>query len=146
MRNSGKISLLSLFAIVALVMVAVVLIFSKKGPGNAGGQFMDALARGNVNELTQLSYLGNTPKSEIKKQWDFSTGVAGRHYNFSWSITAATSVGDSGSVQMSVYRNVTSPGSYAENFSLPMILVNGEWKVDVANISRELYPDLPQGS
>jgi hypothetical protein len=146
MRISGRINVFVPFAILMVAMVAVVLFFSKSSPTAAGSSFMDALVRGDVNELTELSYLGNTPKSEIQKEWEFATQVAGKHYDFSWSITASTTLGDSGSVQLSVYRNFGNPGAYPENFSLPMTLVNGQWKVDVANVSRELYPGLPRGS
>jgi hypothetical protein len=145
MRTAGRINLIYLFVVVVVVMVAVVLIFSKQSPAQAGGEFMDALVRGDVNELTDLSYLGQTPTSEVKKEWEFATQVAGKHYNFSWQITASTAMGDSGSVQLSVFRNFGSAGSYPENFALPMTLVNGQWKVDVANLSRELYPGVPRG-
>jgi hypothetical protein len=146
MRNSGRVNLFALFAVVAVVMIAIVVFFSKSSPGTAGGAFMDALVRGDVNELTNLSYISNTDPSEIKKEWTFATQVAGKHYNFAWTITASTAQGDSGSVQLSVQRNFGTPGAYPENFALPMTMVNGQWKVDVANLSRELYPGLPKGT
>src|ERR1700761_7837910 len=134
-RSSGRVSLFSLFAVVAVVMVAVVLLFSKSSPGAAGGQFMDALVRGDVNELCNLSYMGDTPPDEMRKEWEFATQVAGKHYNFSWQITASTALGNTGSVQLSVQRNFGTPGAYPENFALPMVLTNGQWKVDVINLS-----------
>jgi hypothetical protein len=146
MRETGRVNLIALFGIVVVVMVAIVLIFSKQGPGAAGSQFMDALTMGDVDRLTALSDLGDTPKEEIHKEWEFATQVAAKHYSFSWSITSSNATGDTGSVQLSVYRNVASPGSYAENFQLPMRLEDGQWKVDVRNVSSEMYPAIPRGS
>ncbi len=108
---------------------------------------MDALARGDVKKLCELSYFSQAPSSkELTDEWTLATGVAGKHYNFAWRITATSVTGDTATVSLGVTRNFGSAASYEENYALPMKLVNGEWKVDVVQISRELYPGLPTGA
>jgi hypothetical protein len=71
--------------------------------------------------------------------------VAGKDYSFRWSITGEMQTDDNdGTVRLQVERNFGSGASYPENFQLPMVKVNGQWKVEVNGISREMYPGLPQ--
>jgi hypothetical protein len=145
MRRAGRVSLVSILALVAIAMVAVVLLFSKQSLSNVGGQFMDALARGDVNKLAELSSLPKDSPDEVKQKWEFATQVAGKDYSFKWTITSESQASeDSGTVRLQVERNFGSGSSYGENFELPMVKVNGQWKVDVAGISREMYPGLPK--
>jgi hypothetical protein len=147
MRRSGRINVIAIFAVVAVAMLAVVLIFSKQSLSNAGGQFMDALARGDVDKLTELSQVSGENSDQIRKQWEFATQVAGKNYSFRWRITSESEIdSNDGTVKLSVTRNAASPSSYEENYALPMVKVNGLWKVDVANVSREMYPGMPKAS
>ena len=104
---------------------------------------MDALVRGDVNRLVDLSYTTGESKEQLQKEWEFATQQAGKHYNFGWKITSTTEQGDVGTVNLSVQRNL-GPGSYDENYSLPMKKVDGKWLVDVGGISREMFPALPK--
>lgn len=147
MRQSGRVNVIAILAVVAVAMVLVVIFFSKQSLSTAGGEFMDALTRGDVDKLTELSVVGNETPDEIKKQWQFATQVAGRNYSFKWRVTGETQSSDtSGAVQLSVERNFGSGGSYEQNYALPMVKVGGQWKVDVANVSREMYPGLPKAT
>lgn len=108
---------------------------------------MTALAKGDVDTLTKMTYLGaNTSEDQIRKEWNFACNTAGKHYVFMWRITSSMEQdpGKVGSVQMQVTRNANTPGSYEEGFQLPMLKVNGQWKVDVRGISRQMYPALPR--
>ncbi len=145
MRRSGRFSPVSFLAVIAIAMVVIVFVFSKQSLSNVGGQFMDALARGDVNKLTDLTYLGGEPSDQIQKKWEFATQVAGKHYSFRWAINSEVQIDpNDGTVRLQVERNAGSGSSYPENYELPMVKVDGKWKVDVNGISREMYPALPR--
>lgn len=129
--------------VVAVIALVVLIFMGQKSPAEAGSRFMDALARGDVDGLCKTSYApGKTPE-ELRKDWEFATTV-GKHYLFYWTITSSSAVtDDSATVRLAVQRNF-GPGSYDENYGLPLHKVNGEWKVDVSGISREMYPALPR--
>ena len=147
MRRSGRVSVIGIMAVIGIAMLLVVLFFSKQSLSNAGSQFMDALARGDVDKLTDLTVLGSESPDQIRKQWEFATHVAGRNYSFRWRVTNELQISpDSGSVQLSVERNFGTGGSYEQNYALPMVKVDNKWKVDVGNISREMYPGLPKST
>ena len=145
MKQSGRTSIIPIAAVSGLVILIGILMFSKESLESIGGRFMTALATGDVDKLTALSYVGDEKPDEIKKQWEFATKTAGAHYAFFWRITSADQQSESsGAVRMQIKRNADQPGSYDEAFQLPMTKVNGEWKVDVKGISRQMYPALPR--
>jgi hypothetical protein len=132
-------------AVVALGLVAFVAIFSREGLTPTANRFMDALAVGDIDKLTSLSYLGGKSEAQMRKEWQFATQVAGKHYNFMWHINSEQQDSPTaGSVKIIVQRNFGKPGTYDENFALPMVNVNGHWKVDPTGISNEMYPGLPR--
>ena len=145
MRQSGRISLLALVVIVGLVLVGFILLFGQESLTSVGARFMTALAKGDVDTLTKMSSLGDEPEDQIRKQWVFACNTAGKHYAFLWRITSSMEQERDkiGSVQMQVTRNAMSPGGYDEGFQLPLIKKDGQWKVDVGSISRQMYPALP---
>jgi hypothetical protein len=148
-RLSGKISLLGLGAMAIVALIIASLVLSKEGPTAVGGQFMDALARHDVNKLTELTYIqASDPKEieaerkRIRDQWDFSVNVAGQHYPFFWRITSSNNATDTtASVSMQITR--ASADGYDEKYELPLEKVNGKWLVNVGSISRAMFPALP---
>jgi len=145
MNRSGRVSIVGLVCLVGVVLFGAVFLLGRESLSVVGGRFMDALARGDVDTLTKMTYLGNETQEDIHKQWEFTCNTAGRYYNFFYHITAASQADPkSGSVQMQVTRDAANPGAYEENFQLPMVKVGDEWKVDVRGISREMYPSLPR--
>src|SRR5262249_33974548 len=129
MNRSGRVSILGLGGLFAIILFAAVFLLSRDSLSVVGGRFMDALAKRDVDTLTKMTYLGNETQEEIHKQWEFTCNPAGRYYNFLYHITAASQADPkSGSVQMQVTRDATNPGAYEENFQLPMVKVGDEWK------------------
>ncbi|GEM_PF-513533 len=144
MRRAGRVSPLLLVAILGAAALAMVLFFNQESPGEAGARFMDALARGDVKQLTADSYAPGKSQEELSKDWQFATQVASKHYLFFWTIVSSTVQSeDSAVVKVQVQRNF-GPGSYDENYGLPLHKRNGKWKVDASGISREMYPALPR--
>jgi hypothetical protein len=146
MKQSGRASLLSIVAIVCVFLIGAMLLMGRESLSSIGGRFMEALQKGDVDTLTKMSYLDNTSEDQMRKEWQFATQTAGKYYAFLWSISATHETDPrTGSVQLSIVRNFTNPGSYPENFQLPLVKVGDDWKVDVKGISRDMYPGLPRG-
>jgi len=146
MRVAGRINALYLAAIAGVIVVAVLLFMGRESLNSVGGRFMSALAKGDVDALTKMSYMGDKTPAEIHKKWEFAVNDAAKYYRFGWRISATSEPEPnvSGTVRLQVERNLGSGGSYEENFQLPMVMKNGGWKVDVGGISREMYPALPR--
>lgn len=143
MRRAGRVSPLFLGVVLAAVALAILLLYGQEGPAAAGSRFMDALARGDVKTLAETSYVPGKSPEELRKAWEFTT-AAGKHYLFHWEITSSSQVNDhDATVRLAVQRNF-GPGSYDENYGLPLHKVDGKWKVDASGISREMYPALPR--
>lgn len=130
--------------VVAVIALVVLLFMGQKSPQETGSRFMDALARGDVDGLVQTSFVPGKSSEELRKDWEFTTKTVAKYYRFRWKITSSNVVNDeSATVRLAVERNY-GPGSYEENYGLPLLKVNGEWKVDASGISREMYPGLPR--
>jgi hypothetical protein len=144
MRQSGRASIVTVLAIVSVLLVVLLLAFSRESLTSVGGRFMDALQRGDVDTLTRMTYLGNKSEEQVRKEWDFTVNTAGRHYEFLYQILSARQSGsDSGVVRMHVIRNPRQ-GGFEEVFNLPLVKVGDDWKVDVRGINRDMYPGLPR--
>lgn len=127
-----------------LIVVVALGFIGTPGPINTGREFMLALAKGDSKRLTELTYLGSQSKEQMLKKWDFATKVAAPYYRFTYRILDATQASDKvGSVRVFVTRHAEQPGSFEEHYDLPMLKEGGQWKVDVADIHRDMYPGLP---
>ncbi len=145
MKQSGRVSLLTILAIVAVLMVVGLLSFSKESLDSVGNRFLQALYAGDVKTLTEMSYLDNDTEEEMRKKWDFSVNTAGKYYKFSYQITAARQLSDNtGQITMQYVKDATNPAAYPEKYELPLIKVGDKWKVDVKSMARDMYPALPR--
>lgn len=145
MNRRGRISLLGIVGLLCALVVVSILFLGRESLTTVGNRFMAALGKGDLDTLTNMTFMGNASPEEIRKQWDFTVNTAGRYYNFQYRIVSASQANErTGSVRMQVRRNSTGPSTYEENYQLPLVKVGDQWKVDVRGISRELYPALPQ--
>jgi hypothetical protein len=152
MRIRGAVNFLWLGLILMLVLIVGAFALAKEEPGSVAAQFMSALAKHDVEKLTDLSYIGKTEPAEIessreklKKSWDFCVNTAGKHYTFAWRTSASRkSSENSASVTLQVQRNIANGGSYDEKYELPMEQEGGKWKVVVSGISSDMFPGLPR--
>ncbi len=145
MNRSGRVSLLGVLGLLSIVLVLGILFMSRESLTSVGGRFMSALAAGDVETLTKMTYLGKRSPDEVRKQWDFAVNKAGKYYNFRYKITASRQAdANSGTVTMQIIRDADNPSSYEEKREIPLLKVGEDWKVDVANISRDVYPGLPR--
>ena len=145
MNQSGRASIITILAIVSVVLLVGLLSLSRESLTSVGSRFMVALKEGNVEQLTKMSYLGNGSEEEMRRDWELAVNTAGRYYKFEFRILGATQESsDTASVRTQVIRDSDRPGSFEENFQIPLVRVGDEWKVDVRSISSQLYPGLPR--
>src|SRR5690606_33095157 len=129
---------------VGVVGILVLLFSTGESASTVGVKFMEALADGDADRLTQLSVHPDMSAEELKEEWEYTTQVAGKHYLFKYAVLGEQMQSDDlATVRIQVVRNY-SPGAYEENFGLPMEKHDGKWKVVVNELSRQMYPGLPR--
>lgn len=144
MKRAGRAHWLTIAGILSVFVVAGLFFFGKDAATTTAADFMSALAKGDVETLTELSLFPGATKEELKEKWRYTVKEVGPHYFFAWNIVAVTrSDENNAAARMKVIRNLDR-GGYEENIQLPMVKENGEWKVDVRAINRALYPGLPR--
>lgn len=144
MRLSGR-TLLILAIVVVAALFSLILLGGRESPESVAIQFMTALSKGDSDKLAALSSTRNSSAETIKKQWEFATHVAAPHYTFLWRIMRSLQASpNEASVSLQVTRNALTPGSFEENYELPLVREQGKWKVVVSGINAEMYPALPR--
>lgn len=144
MKQSGRAHWLVILGAVGFIALVGLLFAGGSAPSPVAGEFMVALAKGDVNKLTELTYKGTKSEDEIKKDWDFTVHTASPYYRFTWKINDEHLLDDrDATVRLDVWRNM-GPRAYPEHYEIPLVKVNGAWKVRVEAINREMYPNLPR--
>jgi hypothetical protein len=141
--RSGRISLVLLASLLSVALIVVLVVVSGPSPRTAAEQFMSALAKGDVDRLTELSIVHDKSKNEIHKEWELAVKY-GQTYTFSWEVGSVQQQGDTASVRVDVTPTIFGTAPYAQPKPLQLQKVNGVWKVDVAEATRDMYPYLPQ--
>lgn len=133
--------------LLGLLVIGVVVFLSGESSQAAATRFMNALGKGDVSTLVSMSDMPGKSPEEIKRDWEYTTKVAGPHYIFTYKITSNLDANEQSTismVRMMVTRNVDRDDSYEEKFELPMVKKDGKWKVEVLGLDRRLYPGLPR--
>lgn len=145
MRKRGRINYVTFALTVCVLGVASLIflvLFNEGSPTDATGQFLNALANGNVDRLMQLSWYDGD-RSKLKTEWEFATQVAGKYYAFTWVPITEKDSGDSASVEINLTQDSRKFGAYAQQTAVPLVKKDGKWLVDVKALDRKMYPDLP---
>lgn len=144
MKQAGKAHWLVIAGIASILVVVGLFLFAQDSAGDTAHRFMTALAKGDVETLTELSYYPEGSKEELKEKWDFAVNKAGKHFLFFGRIVnVSQSAPDTAAATMQITKNPQA-GGYEEKFQLPLVKEGGDWKVDVRTISRTMYPALPR--
>jgi hypothetical protein len=144
MNRSGRINLILLAVLLIGIALGALLLTAGETPSAAAGHFLKALGQGDTKTLTSLSYMGDQPESETEKQWE-TTISRSRHYLFAWRIMGDLENGNEAVVKLKFVRNAANTQmAYEEDYELPLVKVNGKWKVSVREISRDMFPALPR--
>lgn len=145
MLRSGRINWL--LAATAAVVLGIVAVFMSGGESARGAadRFMVALAKADVKTLADMSfYRPERPREQVEAEWK-QTLEYGKYYRFIWQQRTEDRLGgDRARVGLAVVRNAADENAYEENFNIDLVKVDGKWKVDVASISRDMYPGLPR--
>lgn len=145
MRRAGRAHLIVILGLVGAVAAVALFLSGDESPRFAANRFLTSLLHGDVDTLVEMTYYPDKSKDEIRKQWEYATQVAGKHYLFAWKITTENKASeDRAAVRMFLYRNSETTDSYEEKYGLPMVRQDGKWLVDVQNMPRILYPALPR--
>jgi flagellar basal body-associated protein FliL len=143
-KQTGKISLTWVLVILGVAIIAATFLFGQSSPSSATVRFLDALARGDAKTLTEVTYLEGQSEEEIREQWEYATHI-GEYYRFLWEVNSETMHGDeNATVAVSYIVNADRGSSYEEIYRIPMTQIDGEWKVDLSQMTREIYPALPR--
>jgi hypothetical protein len=130
---------------VGVIFLLGISLFSATGPEANAKAFMSALAAGDAETLTRLSSSKGMRPETLLDQWKFTTGTAAKYFSFRWSFDAITSErDDTATVKFSILHFVGQYGSQTDKFELPMVREDGQWKVAVNQLSRNLFPGLPR--
>lgn len=141
--KSGRISFLAIVVIASLLFLGGIIAFSRGSdtPETAAIAFMDALARGDVDKLTETSHIDDNSKEELHAKWKECMGYT-RHYLFQWAFKTSRHLDENSAVATI---NMYGIGAAADqDFRIPMVKHEGRWKVDIAVTDRALFPSLPR--
>lgn len=145
MKRAGKVSLLTVLALVSALVVIVLLFMGGESPTSIASKFMVALAKGDVDTLTKMSYIDGKNEEQIKQAWDYTVNKVGPHYRFVFRSISAVQIDPTlVNVKFEVVTDALSGSSYPEFFEIPLKKVDNDWKVDTAAIDRKMYPGLPR--
>ena len=133
------------FLILGIVGVVVMFFVAGESSTTAGSRFMAALSQRDLKTLADMTYVEGKSPEQIKAEWK-SCLDANEYYRFTYNVVGAdTPKEGEAMVRITLQKNVTS-SSYDENYTLKMFKKPDGWKVDVANLNRDLYPWLPHWS
>lgn len=141
MKQSGRASWIMIVALVSVLAVTGMFLFAGESPQTACNRFFEHLAKGNVEGLVKDGYIEGMTPEEQKKKWDYAVNVAGPYFRFIWRIKNYVKANDTHAfVNLAITTQATD---YEETYRIPMVRVDGRWRVDVRGMSRGIYPALP---
>jgi hypothetical protein len=144
MNRSGRVSLPLIILVVVAVAAVAIFLLAGESPSGVASKFLIALARKDAKEVAALSYMGPIDEAEKVKRWQ-KTLEATKYWRFNYAITDTSQQdANNATVRMKWIKAADQGGAFEEKYELPMVKKDGNWKVDVRAISREMYPSLPQ--
>lgn len=142
-RKSGRISFVLLAGICSIALIAVLFLFTGDTPTNAATEFMTALANADAKTLAKRSVIHDQTEEQRLKTWE-DTLKYSRTFTFHWTLGPIRDDGNTAAVKLDYTKEPLNPNSYVEHFELFLVKKSDGWKVDPTQLSREMYPYLPQ--
>lgn len=144
MKRSGRASLVIVITVALVAAVIGLFLLAGESPTGVTGKFLTALAKGDSKTLASLSFMDGLSEAEIEKKWQ-QTHAMSKYWTFAFKMQGSNEQdANSATVRLEWMKNAMNPNSYGEKFEVPLIKVDGKWKVDVRGISRDMYPSLPR--
>ena len=145
MRRSGRASPLLIVTVAFVVGLVVMTLTVSESPSSVARRFMAALAVGDAETLTDLTYLEDATREEMLAKWEYTTGVVGPYFPFRYEIKGETRPSDDQAIVWMLYTaNAGMSGSYPDRFELELHSTDDGWKINVFALSRKMYPGLPR--
>lgn len=142
-KRSGRVSFILLAAICSLAFIGLLFAFSGDTPGAAASEFLTGLATADTKTLAKRSVIRDLNEEQREKAWQ-ETLKYSRSFTFYWKLGPIHEDSEQAMVKLEFTKNAGSPNSYAEHFELYLVKRPDGWKVDVTQLSREMYPYLPR--
>lgn len=144
MKRSGRTSIIVIITVTLVAAVIGLFLLAGESPTGVGTKFLTALANGNEKQLAEFGYMDGLTPAQMEEKWK-ETHEVSKYWLFAYRVQGTTNQDEnSATIRLEWIKNATNPASYGEKFELPMVKVDGKWKVDVRAISREMYPALPR--
>ncbi|MCH8977879.1 MAG: hypothetical protein IH945_01375 [Armatimonadetes bacterium] len=145
MQRSGRASPILIVVVAFVVGLLVMVLTVGESPTSVASRFMAALAEGDAEALTDLSYLEDVPREEMLAKWEYTTGVVAPHFPFAYEIKGSSKPSDDKAIVWMMYTvNAGMSASYPARYELELHETDDGWKVDVFAISRTMFPGLPR--
>lgn len=145
MKTRGRVHWMIVTAIVCALAVGVVLVTGKQGPEVNCQAWLVALAKHDAKTLSSLSYMEAQDEKTTEEEWNRTFRDAAPFFCFTWRFRGVTQATPTrASVDLEWVKAADTPGSYPENYGIPLEKVDGIWKVDVRSIDRSMFPGLPR--
>ncbi len=145
-RSAGGFRFNPIIAIglLGVIVIPVVLFLLGQSPENAAKEFMTALGTGDVDKLTEMTYLPD-PESDIKSQWRHTFENSARNYVFGWKFGTTEKDGTDRAVVRVTITEFRGPEHHEnDQANLPLVRIDGKWMVDMRSLSRTFFPGLPR--
>jgi hypothetical protein len=145
MKRSGRINPFVVVGVVCLIVLLPLIFISKRGPGAYAADFLTALGSGNVDQLAQLSVIGDHNLEERKKLWQDSLNSS-KYFTFTWRITDVSDLAeDRAAIKTQERRNLQiKMGEDEEPHEFTMVKTPDGWKALLDGMDRDIYPYLPR--
>lgn len=141
MKKGGRISLLPVLGVVGILGMGSLLLFGQDSATSAGTKFMESLAKADIKGLVASSTIGQDD-AESEKRWNHLVNDLAPYYRFRFAIHDSNATTDSAVLKIEVFQN--SQGRVEpKDYQLPLIRLNGKWKVDALHVPAGFFPGLP---
>ncbi|MCH7945513.1 MAG: hypothetical protein IIC73_05790 [Armatimonadetes bacterium] len=145
MQRSGRVSPVLIVAVAFVVGLIVMALTVGESPTSVVARFMAALAEGDAETLTDLSYLEDVSREEMLAKWEYTTGVVAPYFSFDYEIKGVSRPSDDQAIVWMMYTvNAGMRGSFDERFELELHSTDDGWKINVFAMSRQMFPGLPR--
>lgn len=143
--RSGRTSVIAIVVVASLLAFAGISMFGGERPMSVVAKFLEALAEKDYETLADLSNAPGYSHEEMLEEWKRSTTEAGKYFKFIYQIqNESFTTEDTAVVLVSFTPEAGSQIAYERRLEVGVTKVDGEWKVDVLALNRDIYPGLPR--
>lgn len=144
MKRSGRTNIVVVVTVALVAAVLALFLLAGNSPSTIASKFLLALSKGDTKTLAENSFMEGLSLSETEERWA-KTYESSKYWVFAYQILDAKDQdANNATVRLDWIKGANSSSAYSEKYELPMVKKDGQWKVDVRGMSREMYPALPR--